>query len=522
MKLIKSTAIIGAFTMMSRILGLIRDVLMARFLGAGLVSDALFTAFKLPNLFRRVFAEGAFNAAFVPLYARRLEEEGEEAASGFASEALAALLVVTAILVAIFELTMPYAMNLLGAGLSRDALAAGQASAFDLAVLYGQITMPYLVFMSLAALFSGVLNTRHHFAAAAAAPIALNILLVGVLASANSMGWSKASLGVYLAIAMSLSGILQVALVVWACRKAGVKIGLKRPRMTPGVKRLFQLGLPGAAAAGITQINLMVSHNIATTQANAASWLNYADRLYQLPLGMIGIGMGIALLPSLSRALRAGDEAGASHSLNRALELSAFLTLPAAAALAAMPDFLIAGLFQSGAFSAADTAQTAKALRMFAFGLPAFVLIKVLTPAFFARENTRSPMLYAGASAIINVTLGATLFFTVGFYGLALATSVAAWANVVLLWRSLRRSGHLAPDVALTQRFPRIVLASVLMGIAVWFMAQHFSGAIGGRILADIGLLLAVSGAGMALYGALALGLKAVSLRDMTSAFKKG
>jgi len=341
-KLIKSTAIIGAFTLISRFLGLARDILMARFLGAGLVTDALFTAFKLPNLFRRVFAEGAFNAAFVPLYARRLEEGGDEDAAQFASEALSALLVITVFLVVIFELTMPVAMNLLGAGLSRDSID-GAPAAFDLAVLYGQITMPYLIFMSLAALFSGVLNTRHYFAVAAAAPIFLNILLVGVLITKPAMGWDKVDLALYLSVAMTISGALQVGLVVWGVRRAGVKIGLQRPRMTPGVKRLFQLGLPGAAAAGITQINLMVSHNIATTQANAPSWLNYADRLYQLPLGMIGIALGIALLPALSRALRAGDNEGAGNSMNRALEISAFLTLPAAFALAVMPEFLIAG-----------------------------------------------------------------------------------------------------------------------------------------------------------------------------------
>jgi len=510
-KLIKSTAIIGAFTMMSRVLGLIRDVLMARFLGAGLVTDALFTAFKLPNLFRRVFAEGAFNAAFVPLYARRLEEEGDGAANQFASEALSALLVVTAILVIAFELTMPWAMNLLGAGLSRTPVGEVPA-AFDLAVLYGQITMPYLIFMSLAALFSGVLNTRHYFAVAAAAPIALNVLWVGVLVSAPAAQWSQTQLALYLAVAMTISGAL---------RRAGVKIGLRRPRMTPGVKRLFQLGLPGAAAAGITQINLMVSHNIATTQANAPSWLNYADRLYQLPLGMIGIAMGIALLPALTRALRAGDDAGAGDSLNRALEISMFLTVPAAVALAVMPDFLIAGLFQSGAFSASDTEQTAKALRMFAFGLPAFVLIKVLTPAFFARENTRTPMVYAGVSAIINVALGASLFFTVGFFGLALATSVAAWANVILLARTLFKSGHLTLDTRLKNRLPRIAIASIIMGVAVGALTHYFGGNIGGKVLADMAWLLAVSVAGLVVYAAAALAIGAIRKSDIRSAFLK-
>lgn len=521
MKLLKSTATIGVFTMMSRVLGLIRDVLLARFLGAGIVTDALFTAIKLPNLFRRVFAEGAFNAAFVPLYARRLEEEGEDAATQFASESLSVLLLVIAILVIIFELTMPWAMNLLGAGLSRTPVGEIPA-AFDLAVLYGQITMPYLIFMSLAALFSGILNTRHYFAIAAAAPIALNVLWVGVLMLASTAQWGQTQLALYLSCAMTLSGALQLGMVVWGVRRAGVKVGLRRPRLTPGVRRLFQLGLPGAAAAGITQINLMVSHNIATSQDSAASWLNFADRLYQLPLGMIGIAMGIALLPTLTRALRSGDEGGASESLTRALEISMFLTVPAAVALAVMPEFLIAGLFQSGAFSASDTAQTAKALRMFAYGLPAFVLIKVLTPAFFARENTRTPMIYAGISALINLGLGASLFFTVGFYGLALATSVAAWANVILLSHTLYKSGHLTIDARLRRRFPRMAIASFVMGIGVWALSNYFNPFIGDRVLIDMLWLSLVSLSGLLIYIGSAMAFGAISTSDIRGAFSRG
>jgi len=334
MKLIKSTAIIGALTLFSRVLGLVRDTLTATYLGAGPVNDALVTAYKIPNTFRRIFAEGAFNAAFVPLYARRIEEDGEESADQFASEALAALLLAVAVLVIAFELTMPWTLNLFGAGLGREG-DAGQAfplnlSPYDLAVVGAQITMPYLLLISLTAMFSGILNTRHHFAAAAFAPALLNFVLIAVFAMMSQAGWSKPLLAIYLCIGMAVSGILQLSLVVWACRKSGVNLKLKRPRMTPGVKRLFTLGVPGMLAAGITHINIMVSHNISTLQEGAPSWLNYADRLYQLPLGMIGIAMGIALLPALARRLRAGDEEGAITSLNRAFEIAAFLTLPAA------------------------------------------------------------------------------------------------------------------------------------------------------------------------------------------------
>ncbi|WP_017932324.1 murein biosynthesis integral membrane protein MurJ [Robiginitomaculum antarcticum] len=521
MTLLRSTAIIGFFTLVSRILGMARDILIARFLGAGPVTDALFTAFRLPNLFRRVFAEGAFNAAFVPLYARRLEERGQDAANDLAREALSVLLVAVAVIVVIFELTMPVAMNLLGAGLDRAPTAGdslGALSPYDLAVLYAQITMPYLLFMSVAALFSGILNTKHYFAMAAAAPIALNIALLGVLLSAPSAQWSARQIGLYLCVAMSLSGIVQVAMVVWGCRRAGVVVGLRRPRMTPGVKRLLTLGVPGALAAGITQINLMVSHNIATTQASAPSWLNYADRLYQLPLGMIGIAMGVALLPAMTRSLRSGNPNGAMRAMNRAIEMSMALTLPAAFALAVMPTLLVAGLFQSGAFDAADTVQTAKALQMFALGLPAFVLIKILTPAFFSRENTKSPMIYAGVSAVVNMVFGAALFFTIGFYGLALATTIAAWVNVALLYRSLHKSKHYVPDAQLLKRLPRLILASAVMGAAIWVLAQRAEPILTERFSIDIFILLAVSTAGIIIYAIAALALRAVNGTEMLAA----
>lgn len=520
MKLIKSTAIIGALTLFSRVLGLVRDTLTATYLGAGPINDALVTAYKIPNTFRRIFAEGAFNSAFVPLYARRIEEDGEASADGFASEALAALFVAVAGLVILFELTMPWALNLFGAGLSREAVQASAAfplnlAPYDLAVLGAQITMPYLLLISLTAMFSGILNTRHHFAAAALAPALLNIVLIFVFWLMSQAGWSKPQLALYLCAGMTVSGILQISLVLWACRNAGVNIRLKKPRITPGVKRLFTLGVPGMLAAGVTHINIMVSHNISTMQEGAPSWLNYADRLYQLPLGMIGIAMGIALLPALARRLRAGDETGAKMSLNRAFEIAAFLTLPAAAALAVMPEFLVSGLFERGAFDAQDTASTGKALRMFAFGLPAFILIKVLTPAFFARENTKTPMIYAAISAVINLTLGFVLFVKLGFWGLAVATSIAGWVNVFFLMRTLLRQGDFTPDARLLDRLPRIAFASLIMGAAVWGLAGYFMPMLTSGLLKNYFLLALVSGIGFCLYALAALALKAYGFSDI-------
>jgi len=521
MRLLKSTAIIGSLTLVSRLLGLVRDVLIARFLGAGLVSDAFFTAFKLPNVFRRMFAEGAFNAAFVPLYARRIEEEGEAAADEFAKEAMAALFVLVAGIVIIFELTMPWSLSIIGYGLDKAVDPEVGISPYYLAVVYAQITMPYLIFMSMTALFSGVLNTRNHFALAAAVPIVLNLFMITALFAAGLQEWSQKIIGYFLAAAITLSGFVQMALVIWGCKKAGVKIGFKRPRLTPGVKRLVILGVPGLLSAGITQINLLVSHSIATMEKGAASWLTYADRLYQLPLGMIGIAMGVALLPALSRRLRAGDQTGARTTLNRAIEIAAFLTLPAAFALAVIPQFLISGLFERGAFTADTTEQVALALRMFAYGLPAFVLLKILTPAFFAREDTKTPMIFAGLSAFINVTLGVYLFFTIGFYGLALATSVAAWVNVVCLTWLLLKDDSFMPDTRLLSRVPRIVLASAAMAVALIAIATPASEYLSGNFAKDFIVLGGVCGIGFVIYAAAAGLLRAFNMSDIRDALKR-
>ena len=282
MRLLKSTAIIGAWTLVSRFLGLARDILMAKYLGAGVVNDALVTAVKLPNLFRRMFAEGAFNAAFIPLYARRLEEEGDASAAKFAGEAMAMLFLVVTALVILFQITMPWSLNLIGFGLDRVGEAGGIAP-YDLAVLYARITMPYLLLMSLAALFSGVLNTRGYFAAAAFVPILLNLVLIAILAVASQMTGSLEQLALYISIGYGVSGIFQAGLLVWAIRKADVKLPIFKPRMTPAIKRLITLGIPGFISAGITHINLMISHTIATTMDSAASWLYYSCLLYTSP-----------------------------------------------------------------------------------------------------------------------------------------------------------------------------------------------------------------------------------------------
>lgn len=521
MRLIRSTAIIGSMTLISRVLGLVRDILLANYLGASVINDALITATKLPNLFRRMFAEGAFNAAFIPLYARRLEGKGDDAAAKFAGEVFGALLVFVMAIVLIFELTMPWSLNLVGGGLGRVSTVPGELAPYDLAVIYARITMPYLMLMSIAALFSGMLNARHYFAVAAFVPALLNVFWISILLFAMKGDVSEVNLALYLAVGMTASGVVQAGALWWALKRAGISLPFKRPRLTPGVKRLVILGVPGLISAGITQINLAVSHSIATIKDGAASWLYYADRLYQLPLAMIGIAMGIALLPTLSRRLRAGDDQGAMNAMNRGMEIAALLTIPAAVALFIMPDFLIGGLLERGQFTGLDTENAGMALAMFAMGLPAFVLLKILTPAFFARENTKTPMVFAAISALINLALGASLFFTIGFSGLALATSVAAWVNVICLGYVLYREGWFRFDARLQQRLPRIILAAIGMGVALWMIKDRAMSWLNGPILTDYTALLLVCGFGGFVYLLAAFGLRAFAMDDIRYALKK-
>lgn len=464
MNLLKSFATVGGMTMMSRVLGFVRDILIAAVLGTGPVADAFFVAFKFPNLFRRLFAEGAFNAAFVPLFAKRLEGEGAKSARQFAEEAFAVLLTVLLIFTGLAQLAMPVLMYVIAPGF------ADTPDKFEMSVVFTQIAFPYLLFMSLVALLSGVLNSLGKFAAAAFAPVLLNIILIATLTLAAPY-FDNA--GLALVWGVSLAGLAQFAMLVYAAHRAGFAPRLRRPKLTPGVRRLVKLGIPGVIAGGIAQISLLIGTIIASLQDGAVSWLYYADRVYQLPLGVIGIAIGIVLLPDLARRLRAADEGGAMWTQNRAMEFSMLLTLPAAAALIAIPGPIIETLFERGAFDAADTLQTQMALCAFAFGLPAFVLIKVFSPGFFAREDTMTPMRFAAAGIAVNIVGSLVLFYQIGFVGIAIATSVSAWVNAGLLWWRLRAKGHYAADERLARRLPLIVLASALMGAFLWAMTTY-------------------------------------------------
>lgn len=487
-------------TLISRVLGFVRDMLIAGVLGTGVVADAFFVAFRFPNLFRRLFAEGAFNAAFVPLFSKRLEGEGAAAAREFAQEAFAALTAALLILTAVAEITMPGLMYAIAPGF------ADTPDKFDLAVKLTRIAFPYLLCVSLVALFSGVMNALGRFALAAFAPVLLNIVFIAVLAALSLAGTRETEqAGEALAWAVFAGGVAQLALLLWGARRMGMLLRPRRPRLTEGVRRLVALGIPGVIAGGITQVNILIGTIIASLQDHAVSWLYYADRIYQLPLGLVGIAIGVVLLPDLSRRLRAEDGDGALHSQNRSLELSLMLTLPAAIALMVVPAPIIQVLFERGAFTASDTPATAAALAAFATGLPAFVMVKVFSPGFFAREDTKTPMYFAGASVVVNIVGSLALFWFIGHVGIAVATSLAGWVNAMLLAVTLMRNGHFSVDQTFRRRLIPMVVSCVGMGIVLWIVSSQLAPwfAPSAGVAKQVSALAGVVVCGMAVYAIL-------------------
>jgi putative peptidoglycan lipid II flippase len=512
MALFRAFATVGGYTAISRVLGFVRDVLIAGVLGAGPVADAFFVAFRFPNLFRRLFAEGAFNAAFVPIFAGRLEAEGHAPAKLFAEQALAFLSFWMLVLTAVAMAAMPWLMPLIAPGF------VGAPEQFALAVELTRICFPYLLFMALVAMFSGLLNSLHRFAAAAAAPIVLNLCFIAALLLVVPVTGDPARV---LAWTVAVGGILQFLLLAWSAKRAGMALRMPVPRLTPGLRRLMRLMGPGIVSSGALQINLLIGTMIATLQAGAVSWLYYADRVYQLPLGLIGIGLGVVLLPELARKLRGGAFEAAMEALNRALELGLFLTIPAAVALAVVPGPIVTVLFERGAFAALDAGNTAMALAAFAAGLPGFVLVKLLQPAFYAREDTVTPLRYALISVAVNIALSVGLFFWIGFLGIAVATSAAGWVNAGLLGWRLRARGYLVLDARSRRRLPRSLLASLVMGAALLGVEALLRPWLADGELQRCLALTALVLAGLAVYLSLAFVLRAVEPSDLRGLLRR-
>jgi putative peptidoglycan lipid II flippase len=504
MSLVRKFATVASGTLMSRVLGFTREMLMAAAVGTGPVADAFYAAFQFPNTFRRLFAEGAFNAAFVPLFAKEIEAGGIEGAKRFSEEVFGVLFTVLLALTIVMELSMPLIV--------RYVVAPGFADSpdkFSLTVLLATIMFPYLICMSLAAMMSGMLNSLRRYFAAAVAPVFLNIILVGILGWAWWQGLEGRVVGNALAWGVLAAGIVQLAIVWVAVRHAGVSIGFRRPHLTPNVRRLLWLALPAAITGGITQINTLIGTAIASARDSAVSSLNLADRVYQLPLGVVGVAVAIVLLPELSRALKSGNLKEAANLQNRSVEFTLFMTLPAAAALLVMSEPIVRLLYERGAFQPGDTLVVAQILAIFGIGLPAFVLIKAFTPGYFAREDTRTPMIFAAISVGVNVTLALSLFPSMGAPGIAVASAAAGWINAALLLGGLIRRGHWARDAALLTRIPRLIVAATAMAGCVYLATHYFADRLASHahLLVKAGTLGGIVAAAGLVYVALAFAI---------------
>lgn len=523
MSLIRAFATISGLTMVSRVFGLVRDVLTAAVLGAGPIADAFFVALKLPNLFRRVFAEGAFTIAFVPIFAGELERGGTAEARLFAERSLAVMLSVLLPLTGLAIWAMPWIMPILAPGFVDDP------QRFDTAVQFARDTFPYLMLMSVVALLGGVLNALERFAPFAAAPILFNASLIGALLVA---AWTDLGAGQALAWAVPLAGILQLILLAVAAARAGMPLRLPVPVLSPRIRRLFRLMGPAALGAGVQQVNAFVDILLASLlPVGAISFLYYADRLYQLPLGVIGIAIGTALLPTLARLIKRAKGEGNTDAVhaaqNRALEYGLLFALPAAVGLIALAGPIIATVFQRGAFGAADTAATAWTLTAYAVGVPAYVLVKVLQTAFYAGENTRTPVIVAAATTVANGALSALLILAIlppawGHVGIAGATAATAWANAGSLALLLARRGSLVPDARLRGAAGKLTLAALAMGLAVgagaWALSQPL---MQGGLALQVPVLGGLIAGGAAVFFTLGIALGAVRTGELRQVVRR-
>lgn len=644
--MLRSLMTVSGFTLLSRILGFLRDILIAKFVGTAVVADAFFAAFRFPNMFRRIFGEGAFNSAFVPLFGKHLAKEGQPAAFRFANNAFCVLFLVLGVLTILLIPVMAFVMlavvpgflakfdqslteepadfrialrgakavyiqtadpasivfhdlhlvergdpkvskvfgevfggevqavgskvtpaSVLDAALKRDgevaddetseevlvrlyedgkwkfsdgllriplpvehdfAVLEGEISgkgelkifrndpgAFDLTVKLSKITFVYLLCMALVAHLSGVLTTLKKFVAPAFSPVLLNVVfLIGLLGVVHFVD----AKGELLAWCVAIAGFFQLGVMWVVCRRAGLPVALQRPIFDAGIRRLIFLMGPGVVAAGIQQINLIIGGIVASFQQGAISYLYYSDRVYQLPLGMIGIAFGMVLLPEITRLIHSNEEEKASQTMVSGLELAMIITVPAAIALMVIPVEIMSLLFERGGFTASDSIQTGKALAAFAIGLPGYVLIKVLQPGYFARENTKSPMWMAGITVLVNIVLSLGLFPFFGHVGIAVATSISAWVYVLFLWFGLK--GFISLKAENWKRLFAMVLASGVMAvvlIALRSLLSPWQGDLFWQKAIAMGVLI---GAGTAVYGIAVIALKVTSVRELKAAFK--
>jgi putative peptidoglycan lipid II flippase len=465
MNLIASTSTFGFFTLISRILGYVRDILIAIFLGTSFFADAFFVAFRLPNTFRRLFAEGTFNAAFIPSYASELAVN-KERADHFAKNIFNLLFLILLILVLISEIFMPQLIFLIAPGFYKDP------EKLKLAVDLSRITFPFLFFICIASFFGAILNSYNKFAAAAAAPIILNVILIGSLFFSQ---WLNISDVLTLSYAVSFAGFLQLLILLFFVRKNFKPILSIKIKLDKQIKFFFRKLLPSIFSSGVTQINILVGTIIASFQAGAVSYLYYADRVYQINLAVAGIAVGTVMLPELSKHVKNNNSDEINNLQNRALELCLFLSIPAATALVLASEEIITSLFGYGSFNSDSVTNTALALTFFAFGVPAFSILKIFSNYFFARNDTKTSFYLSVISVILNILISVSFFNKLGFVIIPIATSISSWINVFFHYYFIKKRNLYNFDKTFIYKFPRMILSVVVMGIILYLLLGFFS-----------------------------------------------
>ena len=509
MRIIRNIVTISGFTFISRIFGLIRESMISHLLGASIVTDAFFVAFKFPNFFRRIFAEGAFNAAFVPLFSRKLVSDGREGAKELAEQVFSVMIVFLMIFVALVVIFTPSIIHILAPGF------ATTPERMELAITFTRITFPYILFISLAAHLSGVLNSFDRFAAAAGIPILLNIVMISALLICPYTG---ITFGEGLSIAVALAGIIQLSWLYIACWRMDFRIRFRRPRITPELKELLRLMLPGAIGAGVMNINIFIDTIIASyLPEKSVSYIFYADRLNQLPLSILGIAIGTALLPMLSRQIKAGEHDKALSNKRLATEVALQLTLPSAVGLAILSYPIIHLIY---GLSETDTQATAMALSAFAIGIPAYVLNKVLITGFFARQDTKTPVKIAISCIVLNLALNLIFIQHLAHVGLALSTSLSAWANTVILYIILKKRNWFSLDTSFYKNISVIALIAVVMGVTLRAIDGNFDIA-NMSFLQQLGYVIGQVLSGASIYFILALVTHQISFSRLRSLFAR-
>jgi len=465
MNLLSSTYVFSFFTLLSRILGYLRDILIAIFLGASIFADAFFVAFRIPNTFRRLFAEGTFNAAFIPSYVSE-KTKNQKRGKKFADEVLGILILILFFIILLVEIFTPYLVYLIAPGFLDNS------EKFNLAVEFTRITFPFLLFVSISSFFSGILNSNNRFAAAAAAPIILNIVLILSLLISYFFNLDFAK---QLSYGVTLAGIIQLLFLIFFTKKYYKPSIEFKTRLSSKVKFFFKKLLPSILSSGVTQINILVGTIIASFEASAVSYLYYADRIYQINLAIAGIAVGTVSLPVLSQAFKKNNILKISNIQSRSIELSLLLSIPASLGLILASEEIVNALFGYGSFTIENINMTAAALKYFGYGIPAFALIKILSNFFFARNNTKIPFYISTFIVLLNILISITFFSKIGFIIIPIATSISTWIGVVIYMYLLNDKNFLLLKNYLPKNILKIILSTILMSFLLTFALDYYA-----------------------------------------------